>query len=99
MLKSIGKLTGVEVEPDLLTAVLDELALQHAQVLYGICPGAGGYDSLCLLVDPALPTAQLQTFFDGLRARRPEFESFRFNVGVVSAAQDGFRVLLNRLQQ
>ncbi len=40
------------MEPDILTEFLDIITETFSEeISYAICPGAGGYDAICLLVD------------------------------------------------
>ena len=49
LLKELGNKAQVEVEPDLLSFVLDELVNGNKEIVYAVCPGAGGYDAACLI--------------------------------------------------
>jgi len=49
LLKDLGNNAKVEVEPDLLTYVLDQLTSLNKDIIYAVCPGAGGYDAACLI--------------------------------------------------
>lgn len=49
LMKSLGERAGVEIEPHIASIVLDAL-LEDTQVVYGICPGAGGYDAIALIL-------------------------------------------------
>lgn len=47
-LKEISKETKVDIEPLVLSSLLDDL-IESNQIIYAICPGAGGYDSIFVL--------------------------------------------------
>ena len=44
----MGELSGCEIEPNIATYILDNL-VNIEEIIYGICPGAGGYDAIALL--------------------------------------------------
>jgi phosphomevalonate kinase len=50
--QKFSKLTKVEIEPEDLRTLLDNL--QHINnVVYVICPGSGGFDAICIItLDP-----------------------------------------------
>ena len=48
ILQEISKESKVDIEPDLLTKLLDEL-ISMENIIYSICPGAGGYDSIVVI--------------------------------------------------
>lgn len=50
ILKSLGEKCGVEIEPDTITLILDYIS-NISKIIYSICPGAGGYDAACCLVE------------------------------------------------
>lgn len=50
LMKELGLEAGVQIEPEEATDILDQLLLID-NVVWGVCPGAGGYDALALLVD------------------------------------------------
>ena len=51
LLKDFGRRAEVEIEPDLATILLDLfLSKFSSRVVYGLCPGAGGYDDIAFLV-------------------------------------------------
>jgi len=59
LLKELGTKAQVEVEPDLLTFVLDELVNGNKEIVYAVCPGAGGYDAACLISTKKLAEEEL----------------------------------------
>jgi phosphomevalonate kinase len=38
----------VDIEPEILTPLLDKL-ISNQKIIYSICPGAGGYDSIVIM--------------------------------------------------
>ena len=48
VLRKISKESNVDIEPEILTPLLDKL-INNQKVIYSICPGAGGYDSIVLM--------------------------------------------------
>ena len=50
LLKEAGKVTKVEIEPDFASFLIEYL-LEHLDedILYAICPGAGGYDAIVVI--------------------------------------------------
>jgi len=59
LLKDLGNNAKVEVEPDLLTYVLDQLTSLNKEIIYSVCPGAGGYDAACLISTQDLSEEEL----------------------------------------
>lgn len=49
LMRDLGNNCGVPVEPEEATAILDKL--QELGALYAVCPGAGGYDALAVIVN------------------------------------------------
>lgn len=47
--KQIGNDAGCSTEPDSITPFLDKLLLNNDDIYYAICPGAGGYDAICII--------------------------------------------------
>lgn len=50
LVRAMGKASGVPIEPESQTALLDALTENVEGVYGGVVPGAGGYDALALLV-------------------------------------------------
>ncbi|KAI1135083.1 Phosphomevalonate kinase [Hypoxylon sp. FL0543] len=50
LVRAMGKASGVPIEPESQTALLDALTQNVEGVYGGVVPGAGGYDALALLV-------------------------------------------------
>ncbi len=50
LVRDMGRRSGVPIEPDSQTALLDALTAGVDGVLGGVVPGAGGFDALALLV-------------------------------------------------
>ena len=48
ILRLISKESKVDIEPELLTPLLDKL-ISNEKIIYSICPGAGGYDSIIIM--------------------------------------------------
>ena len=49
-MKDLGVRAKTEIEPDIVTYILDRLVEGHNDIVYGISPGAGGYDAIMLLL-------------------------------------------------
>ncbi len=47
-IKKLSNNSGVEIEPDVLTQLLDSL-MDNDIIITGICPGAGGYDGVFVM--------------------------------------------------
>ena len=60
LLKELGTKAKVEVEPDLLTFLLDGVIKHTSEVVYSVCPGARGYDAACLLSTQDLEEKELE---------------------------------------
>lgn len=76
LLKTLGKNAKVEVEPDLLTYVLDEINKQSEEVVYSVCPGAGGYDAACLISTQDLSEEKLNKILQNISAKLKEKGTF-----------------------
>lgn len=50
LMKKLGRDSGVEIEPNLASFILDFFMLKSSEILLGVCPGAGGYDDIAFLV-------------------------------------------------
>lgn len=48
LLRQISTATKVDIEPSILSPLLDSI-INKANVIFAICPGAGGYDSIVVL--------------------------------------------------
>ena len=48
ILRLISKESKVDIEPEILTPLLDKL-ISKENIIYSICPGAGGHDSIILM--------------------------------------------------
>ena len=48
ILRQISQESNVEIEPKILTKLLDDL-ISNENIIYSICPGAGGYDSIIIM--------------------------------------------------
>ena len=48
ILRLISEESNVEIEPKILTPLLDKL-IDNKNIIFSICPGAGGYDSIIIL--------------------------------------------------
>ena len=66
VLKNIGRDTKVEIEPDLVTVLLNYL-MEDENIVYGISPGAGGYDSICIICLNTYTKEQLYTKLNNFR--------------------------------
>ena len=48
ILREISQQSKVDIEPKILTPLLDNL-IKNDKIIYAICPGAGGYDSIVIM--------------------------------------------------
>ena len=48
ILRKISEESKVDIEPNILTPLLDDL-INLNDIIYAICPGAGGYDSIIIM--------------------------------------------------
>ena len=48
ILRAISEESKVDIEPKILTPLLDKL-IDNKKIIFSICPGAGGYDSIVIL--------------------------------------------------
>ena len=48
ILRKISQESKVDIEPEILTPLLNKL-ISNENIIYSICPGAGGYDSIILM--------------------------------------------------
>ena len=48
VIRKISKESNVDIEPEILIPLLDKL-INNPKIIYSICPGAGGYDSIVLM--------------------------------------------------
>ncbi|KAI0837830.1 Phosphomevalonate kinase [Hypoxylon sp. FL0890] len=63
LVRAMGKASGVPIEPESQTALLDALTENVEGVYGGVVPGAGGYDALALLVkDDEATEEQIKQF-------------------------------------
>lgn len=60
--KEIGRISKVETEPDVLSEILDKIIDSLQKVYYAVCPGAGGYDAICLLVEASMDLSEIDEF-------------------------------------
>lgn len=63
LLRQVGEEANVEVEPSILTSLLDETANLPGVFATG-CPGAGGYDAIFALVFGSEVAAAVETFWE-----------------------------------
>lgn len=63
LLKEMGTLSGVEIEPDGLTKLLDDTAALPGVLAAG-CPGAGGYDAVFALVLTDEAVANVEKYWE-----------------------------------
>lgn len=63
LLKEMGTLSGVEIEPDGLTKLLDDTASLPGVLAAG-CPGAGGYDAVFALVLTDEAVADVERYWE-----------------------------------
>ena len=43
-------MSGCDIEPDVSTFIIDKMT-ELEEVVYGVCPGAGGYDAIAFLIN------------------------------------------------
>ncbi|KAL4446626.1 hypothetical protein ABPG74_005564 [Tetrahymena malaccensis] len=89
--KNIGTKAKVETEPDTLSVILDQIINDIPSVYYGVCPGAGGYDALCLLTDDSLTVEQLQAKVDEMKNINSSIK--QMVVQQMEISQEGFHQL------
>ena len=58
ILREISKESKVDIEPQILTPLLDEL-IKSDKIIYAICPGAGGYDSIFIIALQGINESEL----------------------------------------
>jgi len=50
LMKNFGVKAGVEIEPEIATFLINFFLEKNENLIYGICPGAGGFDDIAFLV-------------------------------------------------
>ena len=58
ILRKISEESKVDIEPEILTPLLDNL-IKLDDIIYAICPGAGGYDSIIIMAKDKINESQL----------------------------------------
>jgi len=58
ILRQISYESNVDIEPQILTPLLDKL-ISNKNIIYSICPGAGGYDSIILMSNDNISKKEL----------------------------------------
>ena len=58
ILRLISEESKVEIEPKILTPLLDKL-IDNKKIIFSICPGAGGYDSIIILGNDGIDKEEL----------------------------------------
>ena len=58
ILRKISEESKVDIEPGILTPLLDNL-IKLDDIIYAICPGAGGYDSIIIMAKDKINESQL----------------------------------------
>ena len=48
----------MDIEPRILTPLLDDL-INNENIIYAICPGAGGYDSIIIIAKDKIKVSEL----------------------------------------
>ncbi|KAL4496223.1 hypothetical protein ABPG72_012960 [Tetrahymena utriculariae] len=89
--KAVGIKAKVETEPDILSDILDQIINEIPSVYYGVCPGAGGYDALCLLTDNSLTAEYLQAKIDQMKNQNSSIKEMV--VQEMEISQQGFHLL------
>lgn len=75
LVKKMGEASGVPIEPDSQTELLDALSSGVEGVYGGVVPGAGGFDALAILVRDDEETAKrVEGFLEKWEAARKEKE-------------------------
>lgn len=50
LMKRLGMDSGVDIEPDMASFLIDFFLEKNENLLFGVCPGAGGYDDIAFIV-------------------------------------------------
>ena len=58
ILRKITEESKVDIEPRILTPLLDDL-INNENIIYAICPGAGGYDSIIIIAKDKIKVSEL----------------------------------------
>ena len=58
ILRKISEESKVDIEPTILTPLLDDL-IKLDNIIYAICPGAGGYDSIIIMAKEKINESEL----------------------------------------
>ena len=58
ILRLVSKESKVDIEPEILTPLLDKL-IDKEKIIYSICPGAGGYDSIIIMGNDKISKEEL----------------------------------------
>lgn len=58
ILREISQQSKVDIEPRILTPLLDNL-IKNDKIIYAICPGAGGYDSIVIIAKYGIDESEL----------------------------------------
>ena len=65
ILRKISEESKVDIEPGILTPLLDNL-IKLDDIIYAICPGAGGYDSIIIMAKDKINESQLFKNINGI---------------------------------
>ena len=69
IMKNMGENAQVQIEPEVLTFLLDYIRANLNDVIYTVCPGAGGYDSACLISLDTLTSQKLQETLESIHTK------------------------------
>ena len=64
-MRKISEESKVDIEPGILTPLLDNL-IKLDDIIYAICPGAGGYDSIIIMAKDKINESQLFKNINGI---------------------------------
>ena len=85
VLKNLGVNSKVEIEPDVLTIILDLVMKNNKKnIVYCICPGAGGYDAACFLVE------KMSNFDFDFKKIMSDHDDFKKNVNEIFERKKGY---------
>ena len=64
--------------------------------MYSICPGAGGYDAICLIVEREFlqngGQSHLVSYLEELKSKNEELKLMKFNLQIYDIEDSGIRV-------
>jgi phosphomevalonate kinase len=66
LMRSLGNQAGVEVQPDLVVRLIEHFQRKLPGFIFGISPGAGGFDATSLLVEGKTSHTEIATCLDDI---------------------------------